>query len=71
MSPETANSASDSEGCFYPFQEVGVGLERRKVGIVGLDLVRRAEEEAGLGGADHAEVVEAVAGGDGSETAGL
>ena len=34
------------------------------LGVIPLDLLRRAEQEAGLAGLDHAQIVEAVAGGD-------
>ena len=50
-------------------EEVVVFLERLDVGVGGLDLLGRAEEEAGLGGSDHLQVVVAVAGGYGVHAA--
>ena len=50
-------------------EEVGIFVEGLDVGVGGADFLRGAEEEAGLGGADHFKVIVAVAGGDGVDSA--
>ena len=69
--PETVSEPSSCERGADGGEEVRVGLEGGQVGVGRLDRGRAAEEEAGLGGADHRQVVVAVAGGDRVEADGL
>ena len=56
---------------FDESHQVIVGIAGGDFGIVGLDAVGRAEQEARLARLDHRQIVEAVAGGNGLKAAAL
>ena len=57
--------------CLNRCQQLLIGLVRRKIRIVVLDLIGALKEEAGLAGADHAKVIVAVTAGNGLKADGL
>ena len=58
-------------GIFNGCQKLIVGFQCRNIRIGFLDGIGGAEQETGLAGADHAQVIEAVAAGDGLYTGRL
>ena len=57
--------------CLDRCQQLIISLIRREIRVVVFDLVGALKEEAGLAGPDHAEVVVAVAAGNGLKADGL